>query len=261
MNKFKVAVIQTKPICGNLKHNRKVATDLIKRAAKKGAQIICLPELFDTGYDLEWIRSNAGMNTRETKEILKKLSNDLRVLIIAGIANLREGQIYNSSYMFSPPGQVVGRYDKNFLFKAKPQEEHKYFKESDEMEVVETPLGKLGFAICNDIRYASLFGDQAIDGVKIIFVSSAWGKTRLEHWTTLLKARAIENQIYIVAANQIGKAGGVEFAGHSMIVDYDGNVLEEKKGGEGVIIAEVDYLALKEKRRELPTFNTLKEKS
>lgn len=241
--------------------NRKRAADLIRQAVKKGPQVICLPELFDTCYDLDWIRSNAGVNTKETKTLLKDLSRDYGVMIVAGIANLREGHIYNSSYIFAPPGQTVGRYDKNFLFRAKPQEEHKYFKEADEIEIIDTPFGKFGFAICNDIRYASLFEQQTLEGAKVIFVSAAWGKMRLNHWVTLLKARAIENQIYIVASNQAGKANGFEFAGHSMIVDFNGNIVAEKRSGEGIIDLEIDYLKLKEKRRELPTFNTLLRKS
>ena len=261
MKKFKVAAIQTKPICGKLEQNRRSAANLIKQAAKKGAQIICLPELFDTGYDLPWIRSNAGTNTKETKDLLKELSKELKVMIVAGIANLREGQIYNSLYTFAPPGQTVGRYDKNFLFRASPQEEHKYFKEVDEIEIIDTPFGKLGFAICNDLRYPSLFEQQALEGVKVIFISAAWGKGRHNHWVTLLKARAIENQIYIVAANQTGEVGGIKLAGHSAIVDYNGDVIVEKKSGEGIIVSEIDYLKLKEKRRELPTFNVLKKKS
>lgn len=261
MNKFKIAAVQTKPRCGKLEDNRKRAAKLVGKAAKKGAKIICLPELFDTGYDLEWIRKHAGLNTKETKDMLKELSNKLHVIIIAGIAHLREGNIYNSSYIFAPPGQIIGRYDKNFLFRAKPQEEHKYFRESNELEIMDTPFGKIGFAICNDIRYAQLFEQQALESVKVIFVSAAWSKKRLEHWKTLLKARAIENQIYIVAADQAGEYDGLKFAGHSMIVDFDGNVVAQRKSGEGVLVADIDYLALKQKRRELPTFTVLQEKS
>lgn len=261
MNKFKVAAVQMEPRLRDVDRNLSRAAKLVKQAVKAGASIVCLPEVFDTGYDLEWIRHNAGIHTRQSKDFLKKLSTECNALIVAGIASLRDGHLYNSSYIFAPTGHVVGRYDKNFLFRALPQEEHKYFSESDEREVIDTPFGKLGFAICNDIRYPSLFEQQAVAGVKVFFVSAAWSQKRLEHWITLLRARAIENQVYVVAANQYGKTGLLRLCGHSMIVDYDGNIMEMRKKGEGVIVAEIDYLALKERRKALPTFYVMRDKS
>jgi len=257
MKPFKIASIQTRPILRGVSNNIKRAEELIRRAVLKDVQVVTLPETFDTGYDLPWIKKNAENTFPETKSFLESLSKELNIYIVAGIANERRGSLYNSSLVFSPKGKVVASYNKNFLFRGAPQEEHKYFKEAKGFAIADTAFGKFGLAICNDIRYPQLFSGQALEGARIIFVSSAWSMKRLDHWNTLLKARALENQIYIVAANQTGKSPEVEFCGHSQIIDFDGNILAEKELCEGYIIAEINYKALEIKRKELPTFKRL----
>ena len=251
---FKVAAVQTCPKYNNLDCNLKKVEGFIRKAALKGAKIVCLPEVFDTGYFLKWIRKNVEYTSKITQTFLSDLSHELKIYVIGSYANKRGASIYNSSFLFSPSGKIINRYDKYYLFRAKPQEEHKYFKEGRGIQVAQTKYGKIGFAICNDIRHPNLFLKQSKAGVKIIFVSSAWSELRLSHWKTLLVARSLENQAYIVAANQTNSAGELAFASHSRIIDFDGNILAEKKQGEGIIISSIDYKALEKKRRELPTF-------
>ena len=259
MKVFKIAVLQMRPRCRQVEYNLEKAARYVTRAVKKGAGIVCLPELFDTGYDLPWVKKNADKTSLRTIDYMLHLAHDQGVFIIGGVANRRGGELFNSSFIFGPKGRVA-IYDKNYLFRARPQEEHKYFREAGGVNVVETLYGKVGFAICNDIRYPELFGRQAHLGAKIIFVSSAWSYKRRRHWETLLKARAIENQAYIVASNQDGMAGKLRLAGNSMIVDYDGEVLSRKVKGEGLIYADIDYKSLNKKRKELPTLKASHEK-
>lgn len=251
--KFKIAVVQTSPFCRDIRRNLEDASKFIRRAAKMGARFVCLPELFDTGYDLPWVKKHADKTSLVTIDQMLRLAHELSIFIIGGIANTHKKFMFNSSFLFGPEG-TVAIYNKNFLFKGSPQHEERYFEEGCGVNVVETALGRIGFAICNDIRYPELFSEQALMGARIIFVNSAFSKKRLEHWRILIKARALENQIYIAAANQTGKAGKVTMAGHSAIIDFDGNVLAEKKRGEGILIAEVDQNKLEKKRKELPTF-------
>lgn len=257
--KFKIAVVQTEPVRRDVLRNLKKASSFIRRSAKMGARFVCLPELFDTGYDLPWVKKHADKTSLVTIDRMLKLAHELSIFIIGGIANTHREFMFNSSFLFGPGG-TVAIYNKNFLFKGSPQHEERYFEEGCGVNVVETTLGRIGFAVCNDIRYPELFSEQAIMGARIIFVNSAFSEKRLEHWRCLIKARALENQIYIAAANQTGKAGKVTMAGHSAIIDFDGNVLAEKRMGEGIAIAEVDHGKLERKRKELPTFNVLREK-
>lgn len=259
--KFKIAAIQTKPRCGDVVQNLYHAYKSICAASGEGAKIVCLPELFDTGYDLPWVKKHAAKTAARTIGCLSQFSKDLGIYIIAGIANRRKNKLYNSSFLFSPEGKVENIYDKNYLFKAAPQREHKYFCAGKTVSITATKYGKIGSVVCNDIRYPSLFVKMSLSGARIIFISSAWGTKRLTHWQTFLRARALEDQVYIVGANQTGKSGEITMAGHSAIIDFDGNTLAEKKNGEGIIIAEVDYTSLEKRRRELPTFNGLHHKA
>lgn len=253
MKKFKIAAVQMSSRCGDVSGNLAEAERLVRRAARQGAKFVILPELFDTGYDLKWLKKNARRTALVTFCRLKKLSRVHGIYIIGIFANVRRGGLYNSAFMFGPSG-LISRYDKNFLFRARPQEEHKYFTEGRSVRVAKTPFGRVGFAICNDIRYPALFGRQAFKGAKIIFVSAAFSRKRLDHWNTLLRARAYENQIYIVAANQVGRVGAVRFCGHSQVISPAGELLGCRKGGTGVVMATADFRTLERVRRGLPTF-------
>lgn len=257
MKKFKIACIQMASVCGEVEENLNAAARLIAKATIGGAKIVCLPELFDSGYDLKWLKRTKAKHAAGTLMRFGELAKRHQIYIVGGIARVSGRKMFNSMYLFSPEGKVVGFYDKNFLFRGKPQEEHKYFEQSDDIKVFDTKYGRIGLAICNDVRYSEIFSREARLGAKIIFVCSAFGMKRLDHWLTLPRARAFENQVYVATANMTGKCA-VEFAGHSHIIDFDGNFLSMKKSGEGVIFAEIDYKALEQKRRELPTFASRK---
>lgn len=248
--KFKAAAIQMECGLGDPEGNLAKAEGFIRCAARGGADIVCLPEMFDSGYHIRWAEMHAREQTDKTKERLREIAAASGVHIVAGIANERRGFLYNSSFCIDPTGRIAGCYDKNSLFK--PTHEDKFFQRGKGMTVISTPYCPIGFALCFDLRFPPVFSRQAKKGAKVIFVGSAWPLARVEHWRTLLRARALENQIYIVAADQVGKPGKMAFAGHSAVIDFDGNVLAEKKKGEGIVVAEIDLSALNKRRKELP---------
>jgi predicted amidohydrolase len=119
---------------------------------------------------------------------------------------------------------------------------------------MDLPWGPTGVAICYDLRFPELFRRYAVEGAKMVIIPAEWPIERAEHWTTLLKARAIENQMYIVAVNNVGESGGTTFAGQSMIVDPWGKVVVA--GGEepGLFTAEVDFDRVNAIREKIPVF-------
>lgn len=250
MTKFKVAAIQMRCSLGEPERNLRKAEYFIRRAADAGAATVCLPELFDSGYDLRWVKRNVQSQFPESSAVVSSLSAELGIYIVAGMANVRRGRFYNSAHIFSPEGRIVGRYDKIHPFPLTHEE--RYFEKGVRAHAAETQFGRVGMGLCFDLRFCNLFYQQANQGAQIIFVPSAWGLARLHHWLLLLRARAVENQLYMVAANQVGAPGTIAFAGHSAIIGFDGAILVEKKAGEGVIVAEVDLDALRKKRKELP---------
>lgn len=247
---FNVAAIQMECALGKPDENLAKAERFVRRAAHRGAKIVCLPELFDSGYDLRWVKAHAADQFPKTRWRLGALASELGIYVIAGAANVRRGRLYNSAHIFSSDGRAIGRYDKIHPFPLTHEE--RYFEHGARTQVTETPLGRVGMGLCFDLRFPDLFFQQARDGATIIFVPSAWGIARLHHWLLLLKARAVENQLYVVAAGQVGKPGSIAFAGRSAIIDGDGCILAEKKRGEGVVIAEIDTNTIDAWRLRLP---------
>jgi nitrilase len=161
--------------------------------------------------------------------------------------------------VYNPDGICVGRYDKIHLFDVKTTPHESYYEsgtiESGEyLTVVPTPFGKLGFAICYDLRFPELFRAMMAQGVEIFCVPSAFtALTGRAHWETLVRARAIENLSFVLAANQGGyHVNGRETYGNSMIVDPWGNVLTQLPRGTGVICSDIDLAALHTLRQNFP---------
>ncbi|OGT71655.1 MAG: hypothetical protein A3H44_11220, partial [Gammaproteobacteria bacterium RIFCSPLOWO2_02_FULL_57_10] len=176
------------------------------------------------------------------------------------VETIADGRVRPASLVYSPDGLLMARYDKMHLFDVKVADKQAQYMESRSFEpgssvvTVATPLGKLGLSICYDLRFPELYRRLLDDGAEIITVPSAFTKVTGEaHWEILLRARAIENQCYVLAANQ----GGVHNAsretwGHSMIIDPWGNVMARVEKGEGIAIAEIDLDYLHDLRSRMP---------
>ncbi len=162
--------------------------------------------------------------------------------------------------VFDPRGEMVARYDKMHLFDVQVDDRQAQYSESRSFEpgsrivCVDAPVGRIGLSICYDLRFPELYRKLLEQGAEILTVPSAFTKVTGEaHWEVLLRARAIENQCFVLAANQ----GGVHNAtretwGHSMIVDPWGRVLARVESGEGVAVADIDLSALHALRSRMP---------
>jgi len=235
---------------------------LVREAARRGASLVSLPEVFI------W----RGPRDRETgvgetipgpaSERLGALARELRIHLQAGsILERIEGdrRCYNTAMLFSPTGEIVARYRKIHLFDVDipgqvKAAESEIRKPGGETVVASTPLGVIGLSVCYDLRFPELYRRLAAAGADIFCIPSAFTfPTGAAHWEVLVRARAIENQAYVVAPNQYGVSpNGYRDYGNSMIVDPWGTVLARAGEGEGVIVAEVDPARLARIRTELP---------
>ena len=263
MKKILTAAIQLNT--GSDKHqNIETATKLIKKAAYKGAQLIALPEAFNWRGSKKEILLNSEPIPGPTSIRMAELAASLNIFLLCGSiieSNPQGSKPYNTSFLLNPNGEILSCYRKLHLFTVKIKnkvsiDEKSIYSAGDEVKTALTPFGKVGFTICYDLRFPELYRTLADQGAVIIFVPSAFTwETGKAHWEILLRARAIENQVYIIAPNQFGKdAQGNNTYGHSMIVDPWGTVMVQCPDGEKIIYGDIDLGYLKEVRKKLPSF-------
>lgn len=260
----KVAAIQ---MCSSLsvEENLKSAGKLIEAAAKKGAELIVLPEMFPivgTGAeDKIYIAESPGVGP--IQDFLSEQASKNNVWIVGGTIPIRTEnklKIRATCLVYNNLGKSVARYDKIHLFDVVLSQKEKY-QESETVEpgdrvvLVDTPFGKLGLAVCYDVRFPALFIELFDRGAEIIAIPAAFTvKTGEGHWKLLARARAVENFCYVIGACQGGThESGRKTYGHSLIIDPWGTVLEEREtASPGVVYGEIDLEHLRKIRASIP---------
>lgn len=255
----KVAVVQMNS-SESRSDNLRRAARLVSEAANQGAQLIALPELFNCLGEPESIRANAEPMSGATVSKMRELAKSFNITLLAGsFARLDDDSVFNASPLISPSGDILATYDKLHLFDIDIPGEVT-FKESDLMGfgdhlcITATSVGTIGQATCYDLRFPALFQRLVEQGAEIIAIPSAFAmSTGRDHWEVLLRARAIENQCFVIAPNQFGRHGEkLQTYGRSMIIDPWGTVIAQAPDKECVIYAEIDMAQLKSVRRNLP---------
>jgi deaminated glutathione amidase len=244
--------------------NRATAERLVRRAAGHGAQLVVLPEkwpfLHDPAPSLEAAEELDGRSVLAARG----WAAELGVAIVAGSLVERipsSDQTYNTSVLIQPDGSVTACYRKLHMFDVEVG--GRVYRESDGARpgdaVVTAPAAgrQVGLSICYDLRFPELYRRLTLDGAEIVVVPAAFtATTGRDHWEPLLRARAIENQVFVVAANQIGRhANGTTSHGRSMIVDPWGVVLAQAADEETVIVADLEMAALRRVRERLPVLH------
>ncbi|OGQ98970.1 MAG: hypothetical protein A2505_05075 [Deltaproteobacteria bacterium RIFOXYD12_FULL_55_16] len=204
----------------------------LARLAPTGPGIIVLPELWSCGFAYERLQHFA-LQTVEVLDEMQRLAGQYGIYLAGSLPEevLTEvgGAIYNTLYIVGPDG-VAGSIRKQQLFA--PMAEDQHFTAGDNPQPVATGLGLVAGLVCYDLRFPELAKAQAGVGAGLLVVSAQWPAMRREHWRTLALARAIENQLFVVACNRCGVTGKTEFGGHSLIIGPDGAVLAEAGAGE-----------------------------
>ena len=230
---MKVAAAQLEITLGEPEKNISRARRLLGEAKQQGAEIIVLPELWTTGYDLERAAELAVDLASNPDNEIAKLAREFGVYLCGSVLEKSEGKVFNAFTIYSPSGELLAVYRKLHLFA--PLREPAFLSAGDAPVMTELPWGKSGLAICYDLRFPELFRAYAVAGARLMLVCAEWPHPRLEHWRTLLRARAIENQAYVVACNAVGRANETVFFGHSMIINPWGEVLAEAGEAETIL--------------------------
>ena len=230
------------------------AEKLIAEAVKAGAKLVALPENFalmgDHEQDKIKVKETDGLGIIQS--FLENTAKKYAVWIVGGtipIAGDNGNKVRAACLIYNDKGQRVARYDKVHLFDVHVPNTNEVYRESDSIEsgndflVVDTPFGRMGVAVCYDLRFPEFFRKMSEQGVDFIVIPSAFtAETGAAHWELLLRARAIENLCYVIAPNQGGfHKNGRRTFGHSMIVDPWGVVLDCYKTGSGFVSAEIEH--------------------
>lgn len=248
---MKIASIQMSVIEGDKAATIEKASRKIAAAAD--ADLIILPEMWNLGF-LSFDRYAAEAENKDgpTLTMLRTMAEKTATWIHSGSFVEKDGKdLFNSSYLISPAGEIVGAYRKIHLFGFNSQETQ-ILTPGDTVAVVDTPLGKIGMATCFDLRFPELFRKMVDAGAEIFLVCSAWPYPRLEAWQMLNRVRALENQCILISSNAVGMNRGVQFVGHSMVVDPWGVVVAGGGDEETVVRTELDVEVVGAARKTFP---------
>jgi predicted amidohydrolase len=273
VNTVRVAAIQLVSR-SEVEKNLRSAEYWIRKAAAQGAQLIVLPENF---YLLEsrrllLIGEQEITATGRVRTALSVLARENNVWLIAGSlpcacrpdGSAISDKVRSVCWVFNNHGETVARYDKIHLFDVDIEDDYGSYRESalveagDDVTDVDTPFGRVGLSICYDLRFPELYRKLAVGGADLVVIPAAFTfKTGEAHWEILLRARAIENQVFVIAANQGGRhSDRRETFGHSMIIDPWGVVLAVQEAmGEGLVIADLDLQKQKQIRKTMPVLS------
>jgi len=232
-------------------------------AGRRGSELVVLPEIW----------TGAGLSTEEayldlaepipgpTTDLLAEKARKYGMYIVGSMYEREGNQHYNSSPLITPEGEIMGKYWKTHLFDAPNRPDIKGgIRESDHVEagtelpVFQTDPAKVGVSVCSDLRFPEVYRELALKGAEVIVCASAFLSPRFDHWEFFLRARATENQCWVVASGQYGvePQSGIAFVGRSMVVDPWGTVVATASDEEGVITTEIDLNFAEEIKRRYP---------
>ncbi len=251
LNEIKAGFVQFDVVYGDLDKNFEKVRQGIEELGLKKVEIAVLPEMWSCGFDYIALEEHA----EKTPDLLKKLSElaiEKNMVIAGSLPEMEEGKIYNTLYVIEKDGKVKGSYRKIHLFSHSG--EHRKFERGGRAVVLDTSVGRLGLLICYDLRFPELGRALADMGADIFIVCAQWPSPRQVHWETLVKARAIENQLFVIACNRVG-SDELEYRGGSMIVSPKGKVLAGAEDDFSVCHCGIDFMEIIEYRSQIPSLN------
>ena len=254
---MKVSILQMPAVLGHIADNIDTLRQMTYTAMEQRPDVLLMPELWDIGYYPSPIADFADKNGERVRKELSDLAAKYQVNIVGGSSAVSIGKnIYNTSFVFDRNGSLISSYRKTHLFS--PAGENTDFTAGTTTPTFVLDGVRCATVICYDIRFPELIRHLALKDISVLFVPAAWPASRLMHWDTLLRARAIENQIFICAANGIGKStDDFLMGGHSTIIDPWGEILAQASSDrkDGEIIHTNLKLAIRDQIREsLPVY-------
>ena len=259
-DKLKIAVCQLRTELDGAQTMDKAAS-FVRRAAEGGADFTVLPEMFCCPYSSRYFRAALAEGHEKTVESMSAWARENGVYLVGGSVPETEGErLYNSCYVFDRTGRQIAKHRKVHLFDVTIPgmrfHESDSFSPGREITVFDTEYGKMGAAICFDVRFPELFRAMAVRGAKVIFLPAQFNRTTgPAHWADTLKMRAVDNELFLVGASAARYEGfDYECWGHSMVIDPFGITLASADETEQILFADLDLGRIDEVRGQLPTF-------
>ena len=234
-------------------------TDLLDQAAPQPGALVVLPEYFATSFSLDVATITEG-DGRESETFLAQTAQRLGVYLVGGVVNNGSGHPprgRNELVALDPAGKLLARYCKLHPFSFGGEPEH--YESGDQITTFAWQSMTVAPFICYDLRFPEAFRHAVRRGVHLFVVIANWPAARREHWMALARARAIENQAYVVAVNRCGADPNYQYAGDSRIIDPRGEVLADAGDRQCVVSAEVDPIALADYRKEFPALADIRD--
>ncbi len=238
---------------------------MVREAAEKGADFVVLPEMFNCPYSKEYFKKYAHLGHEDAVAAMSSWAQELGIYLVGGsIPEHEDGRIYNTCFVFDRQGRQIARHRKVHLFDVDVPgmrfTESATFTPGEEITVFDTEYGKMGAAICFDVRFPELFRAMAVRGAQVIFLPAQFNMaTGPVHWEITMRSRAVDNEVFMVAAAAARYEGfAYECWGHSMIVDPYGDILSSCQAEETIIFSEIDLDRIAQVRAQLPTFVRLR---
>lgn len=264
-NTVKVAVVQTRPL-KKLEANLNQAQQLLSEASKQGASLAVLPENFAYygEQDLQTIGCQEALSSGPVRQFLSDQAKGLKLWIVGGTVPVgdKNTKPVARSLVFNPSGHCIDHYDKIHLFDADIHEEscQQAYRESDSyshgsaVKTIDTEFAKLGLSVCYDLRFAALYHQLRAAGSQLVTVPAAFTAiTGRDHWQLLLRARAVENQFFMLGANLVDRSSSSKgLWGGSAIIDPWGTVIAELKDQVAVVTADINLSMINEIRAKMP---------
>lgn len=253
---IKISLAQMDINLGQPDVNFQQASAMIQEAAALGSQLVLLPELFASGYDLEnWLKHAAPLGEGAFGQ-LSRLAHQHGIVVGGSLLESDRGRAYNTFVLYQPDGRLAGWYRKIHLFQQ--MDEHRWLASGDGPVLCSLLLQgqaepvQIGLAICYDLRFPELFRRYAVDGAQLFLLPAEWPAARRMHWQALIQARAIENQAFIAAVNRTGSSKGEVFGGGSLVVGPWGEVITSARDKPQLLTATLDLSTVNEVRAKIP---------
>lgn len=222
-----------------------------------GADLVILPEMFSTGFSMD-VATVAEEDSSGAEKYLRNLAEEKDAAVLGGLVRGQEdGWGRNELIGFAPGGGELVRYQKNRTFRYTGESQH--YVNGKEVSLFEWQAWKVAPLICYDLRFPELFRRATAKGAELIVVIASWPSVRVEHWVTLLRARAIENQAYVVGVNRTGQDPNNEYPGRSVVIDPWGEIVADAGDRDGLVEAGISLETVRGWRDEFPALEDLEE--
>ncbi len=253
---FSIALAQMTLNRAEPETNSKKADNWVRNASDQGAEIVLLPELWASGYDLKNCEIYGTPIHEGIFAKMRSMANKYNIAVGGSLIERENDAFYNTFVLYSASGEMIASYRKIHLFGW--LEEDIYFKAGNQLVLVESDWGKMGLATCYDLRFPELFRAYAVKGAELILLVAEWPQRRVAHWQRLLQSRAIENQCFLAAVNKSGVSQGEKLSGYSAVINPMGEYLTQGGENEELLIASIDLKEVNKIRRWMPVLQDRK---